>query len=382
MHVRSIPTGITFDAEIINRLFNSNYRMLQSILKAYGLSAAQCRVLPFGSGLINHTWKVECPGGERDYILQQINQDVFTNPEDIALNLSALAAYLREHVPGYIFPEPLTTLDGNTIVRNEEGYFRLMPFIGPSVAYDVVTSPTKAYEAARQFGRFTHLLEGFPAAELRITLAGFHDLSLRYKQFETALLQGDTARIAASRDSIARAQQFRGIVTTYEHIRASKDFRLRVTHHDTKISNVLFDENGKGLCVIDLDTVMPGYFISDLGDMLRTYLSPVTEEEADLSRIEIRDHYFTAIVDGYLSEMKHSLTPAELRHLVYAGKFMIYMQALRFLTDHLNNDRYYGARYEGHNLVRANNQLVLLEQLTAKEETFNNMIRQMLQLPV
>ncbi|HEY0273965.1 MAG TPA: aminoglycoside phosphotransferase family protein [Chitinophaga sp.] len=354
--------------------------MLQSILKAYGLSAAQCRITPFGSGLINHTWKVEAPGA-RDYILQQINQDVFLQPGDIALNISALAAYLRRHAPGYLFPEPLAAVNGATLVQDGKGYFRLMPFIGPSVVYDVVDSPAKAYEAARQFGRFTRLLEGFPTQELRITLAGFHDLSLRQAQFETALLEGDPARIAASAESIAQVRQFHDIVTTFEHIRQDPQFKLRVTHHDTKISNVLFDEQGQGLCVIDLDTVMPGYFISDLGDMLRTYLSPVTEEEADFSKITIRDAYFSAIMEGYLSEMKHSLTWAELQHLVYAGRFMIYMQALRFLTDHLNNDRYYGARYEGHNLVRANNQLVLLQQLSAKEAAFKEMIRQTLQTP-
>jgi thiamine kinase-like enzyme len=141
-----------------------------------------------------------------------------------------------------------------------------------------------------------------------------------------------------------------------------------VTHHDTKISNVLFDDQDNGLCVIDLDTVMPGYFISDVGDMMRTYLSPVNEEEKDLSKIIIRNEYFKAITDGYLSEMSAELTEKEKEHFVYAGKFMIYMQALRFITDHLNNDHYYGAAYEGHNFVRANNQAVLLQKLSEKED--------------
>ncbi len=354
--------------------------MLQSILNAYGLNAAECTITPFGSGLINRTWKVEAPDA-RDYILQQVNQDVFLEPADIAANVSRLAVYLQEHVPGYIFPEPMQTLQGAELVYDESGYYRLMPFIGPSVAYDVVTSPVQAFEAARQFGRFTHLLAGFPAGELRITLAGFHDLSLRQEQFETALREGDPERIAASKETIEIALQYYDIVETYTAIRNNPQFKLRVTHHDTKISNVLFDTQGQGLCVIDLDTVMPGYFISDLGDMLRTYLSPVTEEESDFSKITIRDEYFSAIVEGYLSEMKHSLTNIELQHLLYAGKFMIYMQALRFLTDHLNNDSYYGARYTGHNLVRANNQLVLLQKLSAREEVFREIIYQALQMP-
>lgn len=143
--------------------------------------------------------------------------------------------------------------------------------------------------------------------------------------------------------------------------------KLRVTHHDTKISNVLFDKKGKGICVIDLDTVMPGYFISDVGDMMRTYLSPVSEEENDLGKITVRDDFYRAIVQGYYNEMKDELTETEKKYFFYAGKFMIYMQAVRFLTDHLNDDVYYGAKYEGHNFMRAANQVRLLECLLEKE---------------
>jgi len=126
--------------------------------------------------------------------------------------------------------------------------------------------------------------------------------------------------------------------------------------------------------VIDLDTVMPGYFISDFGDMMRTYLSPVSEEEKDLSKIEIREDYFKAIAEGYLSEMGNELSSAEKKYLVYAGKFMVYMQALRFLTDHLNNDIYYGAKYEGHNFIRATNQVSLLKKIIDKEKILQEII--------
>ena len=130
----------------------------------------------------------------------------------------------------------------------------------------------------------------------------------------------------------------------------------------------MFDKEGKGLCVIDLDTVMPGYFISDVGDMMRTYLSPVSEEERDFSKIIVRDEFYKAIVQGYFNEMKGELTDTEKNYFFYAGKFMIYMQALRFLTDHLNGDIYYGAKYPGQNFIRAQNQLVLLERLMEKKE--------------
>ena len=150
--------------------------------------------------------------------------------------------------------------------------------------------------------------------------------------------QGELIRIIADHEDILR---------TYDQLKTNPAFRRRVVHHDTKISNVLFDKYDRGLCVIDLDTVMPGYFISDVGDMMRTYLSPANEEEPDTDKILIRDDFYNAIVEGYLQEMKDELTDIEKKYFFYAGKFMIYMQALRFLTDHLNESVYYREDYSG-----------------------------------
>lgn len=347
--------------------------MFSSILAAYGLKEPACRIQAFGTGLINRTFKISCAG--KEYILQQINHDIFGKPVFIAENTDALAAYLSDHFPEYLFIQPLPALNGKSFVYDrEQGYFRLSSFVAGSHTYDVAEASQLAYEAAVQFGKFTKLLAGFPANHLHITLPDFHNLSLRYRQFETALLQGNADRIEEAKDSITLLREFRYIEGEFGHIQHHPDFKTRVTHHDTKISNVLFDKDDKGLCVIDLDTVMPGYFISDLGDMMRTYLSPVSEEEKDFSRISIREDYFKAIVRGYLGEMKEELSAAEIRHVVYAGKFMTYMQAIRFLTDHLNNDVYYGARYEGHNFVRAGNQITLLQRLTEKEAALNEMV--------
>ena len=166
------------------------------------------------------------------------------------------------------------------------------------------------------------------------------------------------------------------IVTEYENIIVNSNFKKRVTHHDTKISNVLFDDAGRGLCVIDLDTVMPGYFISDVGDMMRTYLSPVSEEEKDFNKIEIREDFYKAIVNGYYSEMKDVLTKTEKHYFFYAGTFMIYMQAIRFLKDYLNDDIYYGSKYPGHNLVRAGNQAILLKRLIEKKDILSDIIKE------
>ena len=346
--------------------------MLEKILKEFGLGI-NATVKPFGSGLINNTWLITDKGN--DYILQRINQNVFKEPPDIANNIRLICNYFKDQHPNYLFVCPCKTIAGDDMLFiNEEGYFRLFPFIKDSYTTDVVNSPLQAFEAAKQFGRFTNLLSKFPTGSLKITLPDFHNLPLRYSQFEKAIKQGNKKRIRESAETIQFLQQQHEIVTISEQTRNNQDFKTRVTHHDSKISNVLFDINNHGLCVIDLDTVMPGYFISDFGDMMRTYLSPVSEEEKSFSRIEIREEYFKAIADGYLSEMGHELTSIEKEHLVYAGKFMTYMQALRFITDHLNNDIYYGAKYEGHNFLRANNQMVLLKKIIEKEQKLREAI--------
>ena len=345
-----------------NKITISN--MSPSVLAAYGLNEKGVTIEPFGSGLINRTWKV---AADKVYILQQINQQVFREPAGIAANLRLIADYLESHHPEYLLVEPIRSVEGEEMVYSEgDGYYRLFPFVNASHTIDVVETPGQAYEAARQFGRFTRMLAGMDAGKLKITIPSFHDLDLRYRQFLAALKEGRQDRIAASDRLIKRALSHAEIVAQYNTIKTNPAFKLRVTHHDTKISNLLFDAQNKGLCVIDLDTVMPGYFISDVGDMLRTYLSPVSEEETDMMKILVREDFYKAVVEGYHAEMKDELTAGEKQHFFYAGQFMIYMQALRFLTDHLLGDVYYGARYEGHNFCRAENQLVLLEQLMQK----------------
>ena len=170
-----------------------------------------------------------------------------------------------------------------------------------------------------------------------------------------------------------QVEQHRDFVDRYEAIKRDRTIPVRVCHHDTKISNVLFDGNDKGMCVIDLDTVMPGYIIGDVGDMFRTYLSPVNEEEKDLDKILVRKEYFKAIVQGYQSEMT-TLTAKERSLFIYAGQFMMYMQALRFLTDFLKGDVYYPVQYPMHNLVRAGNQLTLLKRFVEAESELLSLI--------
>lgn len=334
------------------------------ILEEYGFKEGSYEISTLGTGLINTTWKIKDSRG--DFVLQKINDGVFPNPWAIAQNIRVMGEYLASRNPEYLFTRPVHTKKGEEMVEKEGfGFFRIFPFITGSVTHDVVSNPRLAFEAARSFGQFTRNLAGLPMEQLQTTLESFHDLSLRYQQFTEALEKGNPDRIRDSAYLIDQAKELSFLVNRYRSIRQDPAFILRPTHHDTKISNVLFDQQGRALCVIDLDTVMPGYFLSDLGDMMRTYLSPASEEEQDFSRICIREEYKSALLEGYLSEMKPVLSEPELDAVSFAGPYIIYMQALRFLTDHLNNDRYYGAKYKGHNKQRAENQLVLLGKLMA-----------------
>ncbi len=340
---------------------------MRNVLSAFGLNEKSLKIESFGSGLINHTWKITTP--EKQYILQRVNHTVFAKPDSIAHNIKLIAAYLTQHHPDYFFVAPLTCCNGDQMIYlKDQGFFRMFPFIVDSYSKDVVETPEQAYEAARQFGKFTRLLSDFNEKQLKITIPHFHDLALRYQQFLLALEKGNEQRIVESEALIKIMKRHSDIVTEYNNIKANPEFKLRVTHHDTKISNVLFDVENKGICVIDLDTLMPGYFISDVGDMMRTYLSPVSEEEKDFNKIVVREEFYEAIVQGYYNKMEEVLTETEKNSFFYAGKFMIYMQALRFLTDHLKDDIYYGAKYSGQNFVRANNQIVLLQRLMDKED--------------
>jgi len=348
--------------------------LYDEIISGYNLGVNDLDVEPIVNGLINATWRIN--NSHHSYILQKVNHHIFKSPESIASNVRMVADYLSKHHPGYFFVSPIQTRNGAEMMNiPNRGYFRLIPFVKDSHTINTVEKPQQAFEAAKKFGEFTRLLAGFPVEKLKITLPDFHNLTLRYQQFLQALETGNKTRLNVSKEYIQFIKEHKNIVDIYESILQNPSFKLRVTHHDTKISNVLFDAENKGLCVIDLDTLMPGYFISDVGDMVRTYLSPVNEEEKDFSKICIREEYFKSIWDGYMSEMKNELNDEERRHFIYAGKFMIYMQAIRFLTDHLNNDTYYGAKYEGQNFVRAGNQITLLKKLIEKENVLKSLIK-------
>jgi Ser/Thr protein kinase RdoA (MazF antagonist) len=245
----------------------------QKILQQYGFNEG-VTVAPLGNGLINTTWLVTTVAGDK-FVLQRINRKVFKDPAAIAFNIRSIGGYLQQHHPGYLFTHPVITSKGADMIEVDGEWYRMFPFLEGSHTIDVVALPGQAYEAARQFGKFTKLFSGFDASQLKITLPDFHNLPLRYRQFELGLKNASPLRQQAAEKEISLLLEHKDIVKQYEEL--LPHLTIRVTHHDTKISNVLFDEQDKGLCVIDLDTVMPGYFISDAGDMMRTYLCPVSE---------------------------------------------------------------------------------------------------------
>lgn len=346
---------------------------MKNILISYGLPEDSL-VEPLTSGLINTTWKIT--NGEKKYVLQRINHHVFKKPHNLAENIRMIDQYLKANSPQYLFVSPIADLKDHDLFHDkDQGYFRLFNFIEGSHTVNVAHTADQAFEAAYQFGKFTRLLAGFDANRLHITIPDFHNLTLRFAQFEAALKNGNVQRISQAAHLIKFVKAHTDIVEQFEKIQKSLDVKKRVTHHDTKISNVLFDSKEKGMCVIDLDTVMPGYFISDVGDMMRTYLAASSEEVKDFDTIDIREDFFRAIVQGYVSTMGDELTATEKNLILYSGLFLTYMQALRFLTDYFNNDIYYGARYEEHNFVRAGNQLHLLRRMEEKKGMLESIVR-------
>jgi Ser/Thr protein kinase RdoA (MazF antagonist) len=329
--------------------------MMQSIFDQYGWGNANA--IPLTQGLINQTFEVSSVQGE--FILQNINNQVFKDPFAIDHNIKAIGQYYNTNQPDQFFTFLMPNLRGETLIELEGKYYRAFKKIN-GIALDVLSTASQAKAAANQFGQFTASLIEFPIAQLKVTIPQFHDLALRFHQFEQALIHGDTTRISQAKEAILFLQSHQAYVKQWLHFTGHQDAHLRVTHHDTKISNVLFKDDA-AICVIDLDTTMPGYFISDVGDMCRTYLCPVNEACQDLNQIKVLPERWTAIQEGYLEAMGEFLTNFEQDHFAFSGQSIIYMQALRFLTDFLELDQYYRVERQDQNLDRTNNQIQLLK---------------------
>lgn len=335
----------------------------EKIAAAYGFTISS--IDPIENGLINSTFKVKTLQG--NFIVQQLNRIVFKDVDAIANNISKVSDYLKKKFPDYIFTHPVPQKNKQYLFKDENLVFRVFPFIDNTHTIQATTSPNEAFEAAFQFAVFTKELIGYPLETLHETIPRFHDLSFRYQQFEKAVSANNGIRKSKALGLIRELEQHMDIVKAYEHFISHPYAKRRVMHHDTKISNILFDAEGRGVCVIDLDTIMPGFLLSDVGDMLRTYIASVSEEETDLDRIFIRASFVKAIQEGYEIGLRDQISSFESDNFYLFGKIMIYMQALRFITDYLSHDVYYGRTREDQNLYRASNQYRLLQLF---EESF------------
>ena len=327
------------------------------ILNAFGVSG---KIEPLGTGHIHKTFKIT---GEKNFVLQRVNKDVFTHPEVITSNNRVAFQFLKQNHPDYLFLQTLPDKNGGELYYDAEGYpWRLFPMIENTVTVDEVGSEIEAFEAAKGFGRLTKNLAGIEVSLFKPTLERFHDLAWRYEQFEDALRKATPDVIRLCEREIEQAKSFKFLVEEYNQLIASGKLILRVMHNDTKVNNILFDrQSRKAVCAIDLDTLMPGYFIYDLGDMVRTFVSPVSEEEKDISKIQFRNNIYEALLKGYLSEMEIVLNASEKDSIPFAGKMMTYITGLRMLADFLRGNTYYHITYSDQNLVRTRNQFRLLE---------------------
>ncbi|HTH57869.1 MAG TPA: aminoglycoside phosphotransferase family protein [Cyclobacteriaceae bacterium] len=333
----------------------------EDILKHFGIDGV-CS--PLGSGHIHKTFKVS---GKKNFVLQRVNKNVFTKPEIIASNNRIAFEFFQKKHPEYTFPQPRPTKKGDDLHYDDDGFpWRVFPLIENTFTIDEVSSEQDAFEAAKGFGSLTKNLQGVDVSLFQPTLERFHDLAWRYEQFEDALRKAKSETMATCENEIAQAKSFEFLAKEYTELIKKNQLVLSVMHNDTKVNNILFDLGSrKAVCAIDLDTLMPGYFIYDLGDMVRTFVSPVSEEEKDISKVQFRKNIYDSLLKGYLSEMEKILTPDEKKSIPFAGKMMTYIMALRMLADFLRGNTYYQITYPTQNLVRARNQFRLLELIVA-----------------
>jgi len=318
-----------------------------------------------GEGLIHRTYKITFPANESRIVLQCLNQTTFPQPENIINNYRIISQYLKYQTHSLHIPEMILTATGRLFWIDEEGNFwRGTEFVNNSYAPSLLGNEKEAWLVAASFAKFTLSLEELNADQLETIIPDFHNLSFRYEQFETAIQKANIQRLLKSTHVIAEFRQRKFLVNFYEKIKTSEDYKIRVMHHDCKISNILFDKTTKQvICPVDLDTTMPGYYFSDIGDMIRTMACTVDENSTRWEDIDVQKKYYQAIIDGYMQITRSTFSMEEQKHIHHAGILLIYMQALRFLTDFLNNDIYYKTNYPEQNLNRALNQLILLEKL-------------------
>lgn len=332
----------------------------------------ETEVIPYGEGHINDTYLAD--SSPYKYILQKINHNIFKDPYSLMDNIEAVTAYLREAIQkegGDPNRETLTvikTRDGKNLYKTKNGdFYRMYIFVDNTNTYQMVENKEQFYYAAKAFGKFQNQLSDFDASRLTETIPEFHDTRSRFAQLKAAIAENKMGRL----DSVQKEVEFAlarekdaGIIVD---ALANNEIPLRVTHNDTKLNNVLFDKKtDKAICVIDLDTVMPGSMLYDYGDSIRFGASSGAEDETDLSKIYCDLDLFDAFSKGFLEELSDSITAKEVELLPFSAKLMTYECGIRFLTDYLNGDTYFKIHRPNHNLDRCRTQFKLVADMEKK----------------
>ncbi len=325
-------------------------------------------------GLINATYLVVSNGADK-LVLQRVNTAVFTKPELVMSNILRVTSHLKSTSPEARNLHLTPSLDGASfILDGDGGLWRAFNYLEDCAGHEQVESTELAYEAGKAFGQFLTQLSDMDASGLSETIPNFHNTPMRLEAFDEALSQDVAGRahsISADLDLIA---SYRSWVSVLEELRAAGVLPTRITHNDTKISNVLFDaKTQKAVCVIDLDTVMPGTMLYDFGDLVRTSVNSVSES-APAEEVKCRMDIFEALVKGYLEAAGSALNSAEKQHLVFSAKLITFELALRFLTDYLQGDPYFRISHEKENLERARNQLRLVQILEENETEMEQIV--------
>lgn len=346
-----------------------------AVLTHFQLPSAVVQVAPHGSGHINHSFRVTCADDTR-YLLQRINTAIFTRPHALMENIERVTRHTAIKVANTADAERrvlslVATRDGRSWHQQPDAScWRVFRFVERSRSFDNADTPEQAFQAARAFGHFQHQLADLPASSLQETLPGFHETPRRFAALEAAIAADTAGRAASVTREIDFALAHKPLAGTLIAARLPQ----RVIHNDCKLNNVLFDAaTGETLCVVDLDTVMPGLALYDFGDMVRTATSPAAEDERDLSLVGVRLPMFEALVRGYLGAAAF-LTPQERELLPLAGQVLTFEQAIRFLADHLNGDTYYKISRPGHNLDRARTQFAMLTSLQRHERNLHRIV--------
>ncbi|MBE6933796.1 MAG: aminoglycoside phosphotransferase family protein [Ruminococcaceae bacterium] len=347
---------------------------IQQITKAFRLNGVPTNWVEFGHGHINSTFKVTTDTGA-EYILQKINKYVFRNPIRLMSNVSAVTDYLRTKVDDCrMAMHFIPTVRGLYYYRDSEGEFWRMYDFMRGFCLDAPESDEDFYQSGLAFGRFQELLSEFPADTLYETIPEFHNTIDRYKQFKNSVSIDPCGRAAGVQEEINFVLSHEEVGSTLQKMRVSGQLPLRVTHNDTKLNNVLLDrDTRKSLCVLDLDTVMPGLSVYDFGDSIRFGAATAAEDEQDLSKMSMDLHMFEVYTKGFL-EAATALTEKEVEMLPMGALVMTLEVGLRFLKDYLDGDLYFKTAYPEHNLVRARTQLKLVADMEAKMDEMNRIV--------